>query len=102
MTRVLEAVEQAETWNRDQKAWNTPRRRARTDAHTIRAAPTQGLDWEGFSARYFPGWRRHDFEALVAYAAYKRGSPGSEKMDLATERIESGPLEAWENEGGRA
>ena len=30
------------------------------------------LDWETFSARYFPGRHRHDFEAIAAYAAYRQ------------------------------
>jgi hypothetical protein len=30
----------------------------------------EGLDWDGFSARYFPGARRHDMEATSAYDAY--------------------------------
>jgi hypothetical protein len=29
------------------------------------------LDWAGFSTRFFPHCRRHDLEALAAYAAYK-------------------------------
>jgi len=33
----------------------------------------EGLDWELFSNRYFPGRRRHNMEALTAYAAYKQG-----------------------------
>jgi hypothetical protein len=33
----------------------------------------EGLDWESFSDRYFPGRRRHDVEALTAYATYKQG-----------------------------
>ena len=33
-----------------------------------------GLDWVAFRARQFPGRRpRHDFQAVVAYGAYKRG-----------------------------
>jgi hypothetical protein len=32
----------------------------------------ENLDWEEFSARYFPGRRRHDLEALTAYSAYRR------------------------------
>ncbi len=32
----------------------------------------RGLDWRGFTAASFPGRRRHDLEALTAYAAYKR------------------------------
>jgi hypothetical protein len=31
------------------------------------------LDWDAFSARYFPGRRRHDLEAVAAYGAYKQG-----------------------------
>jgi hypothetical protein len=30
-----------------------------------------GLDWSAFSARFFPGRRRHDLEALRAYGAYR-------------------------------
>jgi hypothetical protein len=33
----------------------------------------EALDWEAFSNRYFPGRRRHDMEALTAYAAYTQG-----------------------------
>ena len=31
------------------------------------------LDWDAFSARYFPGRRRHDLDAVAAYGAYKHG-----------------------------
>jgi hypothetical protein len=31
------------------------------------------LDWDAFSARYFPGRRRHDLDAVAAYGAYKQG-----------------------------
>lgn len=31
-----------------------------------------GLDWSAFTAAYFPGQRRHDLEAVVAYGAYRR------------------------------
>ena len=30
------------------------------------------LDWDAFSARYFPGQRRHDLDAVAAYGAYKQ------------------------------
>jgi hypothetical protein len=33
----------------------------------------EALDWEDFSNRYFPGRRRHDMEALTAYATYTQG-----------------------------
>ena len=31
-----------------------------------------GLDWERFRVAYFPGSRRHNLEAIVAYGAYRR------------------------------
>jgi hypothetical protein len=31
-----------------------------------------GLEWQAFSAAYFPGSRRHDLKAIVAYGAYRR------------------------------
>jgi hypothetical protein len=30
----------------------------------------ESLDWQGFLARFFPGSRRHDFDALAAYESY--------------------------------
>ena len=43
-------------------------------APTLRAAEAaEALDWEAFSNRYFPGRRRHDMEALTAYATYTQG-----------------------------
>ena len=71
------------------------------DAEDHHATVQDGLHGQGFLAAYFPGRRRHDLEALVAYAAYKRRSPeGSKTKELANEMTESEPLEAWENEGG--
>ena len=37
-----------------------------------REAIPDGLDWQAFTAAYFPGRGRHDLEALVAYGAYRR------------------------------
>lgn len=34
-----------------------------------------GLSWSEFLRRFFPGRRRHDLEALQAYAAYRSESP---------------------------
>jgi len=31
------------------------------------------LDWDAFSARYFPGRGRHDLQAIAAYGAYRQG-----------------------------
>jgi hypothetical protein len=50
-----------------------------------------GLDWQRFRAAYFPGSRRHNFTAIVAYGAYKRlraVEPSSEDVDLKNERDE--------------
>jgi hypothetical protein len=50
---------------------------------SVGAAPTapllsavyaaEALDWDAFSTRYFPGRRRHNMEALTAYATYTQG-----------------------------
>jgi len=37
------------------------------------AEAAEALDWQAFSARYFPERRRHDLKAQSAYAAYKQG-----------------------------
>jgi hypothetical protein len=37
------------------------------------AQAAEALDWKAFSAHYFPERRRHNFEALSAYAAYTEG-----------------------------
>jgi hypothetical protein len=48
--------------------------RAVSTAPPLRAAEAaEALDWEAFSNRYFAGRRRHDMEALTAYATYKQG-----------------------------
>ncbi len=31
------------------------------------------LDWDAFSALYFPGRGRHDLDAVAAYGAYRQG-----------------------------
>ena len=33
----------------------------------------EALDWAAFSKRYFPGRRRHNMQALTAYATYTQG-----------------------------
>jgi hypothetical protein len=69
----------------------------------VTGSPSRMLDWEAFTAGYFPGRHKHDHEALVAYGAYRRGegSPAAENITVA-ERHGSDPeaLEAWEDEGG--
>lgn len=59
------------------------------------------LDWDTFSAAYFPGRQRHDLEALVAYGAYRRGEQ-VEQAEHVAERsaLQASALEVWEDEGG--
>ena len=65
-----------------------------------------GLDWQAFSAAYFPERRRHDLEALTAYGAYRRsravGTGSSEPAGVETGRGARGAtaLRNWEDEGG--
>lgn len=69
-----------------------------------------GLDWEAFSAAYFPGRRRHDLEALTAYGAYKRSRVIDERSAQEAARLEEAErtsagttaVDAWEDEGGSA
>jgi hypothetical protein len=57
--------------------WPSARKESSVAAPTappLRAAEAaEALDWEAFSNRYFPGRRRHNMEALTAYATYKQG-----------------------------
>ena len=54
------------------------------------------LDWQGFLSRCFPGGRRHDFEAIAAYIAYKQlPQEASERHEVAADAVET-----WEDEGG--
>jgi hypothetical protein len=67
-----------------------------------------GLDWQTFSAAYFPGRRRHDLEALTAYGAYRRSRTLDERPSRQATRVEeaengeagSTGLQDWEDEGG--
>ena len=68
------------------------------------------LDWQTFCAAYFPGRRRHDFEALTAYGAYRRSRAVDErsaeevvlKREPSNDAPESAELQGWEDEGGAA
>ena len=55
-----------------------------------------GLDWQAFSAAYFPQRRRHDLGAIVAYAAYRRSESGAAPISDEGARA----LRDWEDEGG--
>jgi hypothetical protein len=66
-----------------------------------------GLDWQAFSAAYFPGSRRHNLKAIVAYGAYKRSLGAGEQQPSEAARLkadaistEALSLEEWEDEGG--
>ena len=66
-----------------------------------------GLDWQAFSAAYFPGRRRHDLEALTAYGAYRRSRAVGTRSSAEPAGIETGrgargatALRNWEDEGG--
>jgi hypothetical protein len=93
---------------RDEKAWNLPRQAPiepvpQTVSH---GTDEEGLDWNSFVATRFPGSRRHNFTALVAYSDYKRSLGTSEERGSeATPNAEAPSIEAmsvaeWENEGG--
>jgi hypothetical protein len=84
------------------------------------------LEWSAFLARFFPNRRRHDFEALAAYKAYRSAlEPGTaqqrptthqalpgrcdhgSRRPAASPTIGRGPVAAssaavlaWESEGG--
>jgi hypothetical protein len=86
------------------------------------AGVAEELDWDAFSARFFPGRRRHDLEVLSSYAAYKDGrewrkSPPkltlvpneslrpqieADSDEAAEERllVAVSAVQVWEGEGG--
>ena len=72
----------------DREAWNLPRAPVGTVAREVRQ---RGLDWEGFRDLYYPDSRRHNFQAIVAYGAYKKST---------TPTGEAASLDEWETEGG--
>lgn len=75
-------------------------------APPLRAAEAaEALDWEAFSDRYFPGRRRHNMEALTAYAAYARGrewrTTPARLSVVPTERVPAAVELAGEGAGPR-
>jgi hypothetical protein len=56
----------------------------------------EGLDWYAFSARYFRGRRRHDFEAVFGYAAYRHGREWRNGSPLKAPRLRLVPPEPVE------
>jgi hypothetical protein len=61
------------------------------------------LDWQAFCAAHFPGGRRHNLEAVVAYGAYRKSLERELAQIRTTEsgRAEATALRGWEDEGGR-
>jgi hypothetical protein len=130
MNRVLSTAEVAdEVAERDRVAWNLPGSSATATTH---ASPTRSarnglaavpavdvddlaqdataepdLDWQAFLFRYYPGRRRHDFEALTAYGVYRSSGRVDERSagDVAQLREPepaSPATDSWEDEGGAA
>jgi hypothetical protein len=61
-------------------------------ARESRAEVPDGLDWRRFRAAYFPGSRRHNFKAIVAYGAYKRSARLTEPFRASSRRKFTEPV----------
>jgi hypothetical protein len=66
-------------------------------------------DWEAFLAGFFPGHRRHDFDALAAYESYRNDLSGrhpradkAKRGEAEEKPPEATETERWEGEGGAA
>jgi hypothetical protein len=96
LTEVAQATVKAGAWERDREAWNLPRAVAATPSLTA----DRQLDWQEFSAAFYPASRRHNLEAIVAYSEYRR--TGAEPAASRDSRPLSanGAVGAWEDEGG--
>jgi hypothetical protein len=71
----------------------------------VTGAPVpEGLDWQSFTAAYFPGRRRHDLQALIGYSAYRRSHAAGGRSSAEPPWIETGrgasAVRQWEDEGG--
>jgi hypothetical protein len=55
------------------------------------------LDWQGFLARFYPGRRRHDFDALAAYESYRNDV---ERRADEEESPATADTDRWEGDGG--
>jgi hypothetical protein len=62
-----------------------------TAAYSLPGTRDEGLDSKSFVATYFPGTRRHNFKAIIAYSGYRsalRASPQSaSELDLEAPSI---------------
>jgi hypothetical protein len=74
---VSVSVEASRRHGRFDSRW--PKRPLRIAADRLTIALTgfkdlpDGLDWDAFSTRYFPGRRRHDLDAISAYHEHQHG-----------------------------
>ena len=103
LPEVAEAALKADHWERDRVAWNLPRDPVESVSYEDYR---DGLDWESFRDLYYPDSRRHNFEAIVAYGAYKKSPHAGSKANEATHlkgdasSTEALSLDGWEDEGG--
>ena len=84
----------------------------RKDSSALSTAPllsaaevAEALDWQAFSARYFPKRRRHDSEARSAYAAYRLGREWRQRptgLRLVPTEPASAPVELGPGDAGAA
>jgi hypothetical protein len=76
----------------------------------LRSTGEDHLDWEHFSAAYFPGSGRHNLKAIAAYGAYKRSRFVDEQSATEAARLKeaermspgASSVDAWQDEGGVA
>lgn len=103
LTEAAQAALKADHLERDREAWNLPRAPVEAVSPGVRR---DGLDWDDFRDLYYPGSRRHDLEAIVAYGAYRQSTHAGSRANEATpvKRATSPPealmLDEWEDEGG--
>jgi hypothetical protein len=84
----------------------------RKDSSALSTAPllsaaevAEALDWQAFSARYFPERSRHDSEARSAYAAYRLGRELRQRpsgLRLVPTELVSAAVELEPGEAGAA
>jgi hypothetical protein len=94
-----QAALRADHEERDREARNLPR----ASVPAFRRAHRDGLDWDHFRDVYYPDSRRHNFEAIVAYGAYKRSHHGRSqaseavppKSDARSIVVHSNDVDVW-------
>jgi hypothetical protein len=101
---ATQAALKADHWGRDRVAWNLPRDPVEIVSYV---ESRDGLDWDSFRDLYYPDSRRHNFEAIVAYGAYKRSPQAGAQSVSEAAHPQGGPISTegasrgeWEDEGG--